>query len=204
MRARTSGRVRARPRPRDRRGAWSQTVWQVDDSPALRRRRPLDDDRRRARAGRATGPGGRSPAATRSARPRYDRYLAINRHAPTPDGGWIHWQDNEKMGLVDGAARPLRPGNRAQHLSPVHRVPAAAAADRYWAATRDYWAAVRAEWTRVERAPGGIRIQEEAQTGNVISRPPVRDGQRDPRRHPPDSGRDRRGPAPDPRGDARR
>ena len=36
------------------------------------------------RAGAATGPGGRSPAATRSARPRYDRYLAINRHSPDP------------------------------------------------------------------------------------------------------------------------
>ena len=46
-RARISGRSQRVPAA-ERRGAWSQTVWQVDDSPALRRHRPLDDDRRRA------------------------------------------------------------------------------------------------------------------------------------------------------------
>jgi len=43
------------------------------------------------------------------------------------------------------------------------------AADDYWAATKDYWAAVRAEWDRVAVAKGGIAINEEAQTGTVIS-----------------------------------
>jgi hypothetical protein len=33
--------------------------------------------------------------------PPYDRYLGINRHSPTPEG-WIHWQDNIKMGKVEG------------------------------------------------------------------------------------------------------
>lgn len=43
------------------------------------------------------------------------------------------------------------------------------AADDYWAATKDYWAAVRAEWDRVATTKGGIAIEEEAQTGTVIS-----------------------------------
>lgn len=43
------------------------------------------------------------------------------------------------------------------------------AADDYWAATKEYWAAVRAEWDRVAAAKGGIAIDEEAQTGTVIS-----------------------------------
>mgnify|MGYP001075688962 CR=1 FL=1 len=43
------------------------------------------------------------------------------------------------------------------------------AADDYWAATRDYWAAVRAEWDRVARAKGGIAIEEQADTGTVVS-----------------------------------
>ena len=43
------------------------------------------------------------------------------------------------------------------------------AADDYWAATKGYWAAVRAEWDRVAATKGGIAIQEEAQTGTVIS-----------------------------------
>lgn len=39
----------------------------------------------------------------------------------------------------------------------------------YWAATKDYWAAVRAGWDRVAATRGGIAIQEEAETGTVIS-----------------------------------
>ncbi|HKR23869.1 MAG TPA: DUF6607 family protein [Allosphingosinicella sp.] len=162
------GRWRVEPIPAERRrGAWSQTVWQVDDSP------------RYGSYGRWTTTGGlrrwRSdwtwrPLARRDAirGPRYDRYLAINRHQPTPDGGWIHWQDNEKMGLVEGNLSPF-----VQEIVLNTYAPFAdfefAAADRYWAATRDYWAAVRAEWARVERTRSGITITEEPQAGNVIS-----------------------------------
>lgn len=148
-----------------RRGAWSQTVWQVDDSP------------RYGAVGRWTNTGGvarwRSdwtwrPLARRDATrsPRYDRYLSINRHSPTPDGGWIHWQDNEKMGLVDGQLVPFVQESVLNTYRPTDADPSPA--DAYWAATRDYWAAVRAEWDRVQQS-GGIHIQEEAQTGTVIS-----------------------------------
>lgn len=43
------------------------------------------------------------------------------------------------------------------------------AADDYWAATKDYWAAVRATWDKVATTKGGIGIEEEAQTGTIIS-----------------------------------
>lgn len=43
------------------------------------------------------------------------------------------------------------------------------AADEYWAATKDYWAAIRAKWDDVAAARGGIAIEEEADTGTVIS-----------------------------------
>ena len=44
-----------------------------------------------------------------------------------------------------------------------------AAADAYWAATKGYWAAIRAKWDDVAATKGGIAIEEEAQTGTVIS-----------------------------------
>lgn len=44
-----------------------------------------------------------------------------------------------------------------------------AAADEYWAATQTYWAAVRDQWKAVANANGGIAIEEEAETGTVIS-----------------------------------
>lgn len=161
-------RWRTEPVPVERRrGAWSQTVWQVDDSP------------RYGGIGRWTVTGGVArwssdwswrPLARRDAirSPAYDRYLGINRHSPAPDGSWIHWQDNLKMGAVDGAVVPFVQEIVLNTYRPFADFDVAVA-DRYWAATQAYWAAVRDEWARSERAAGGIRIAEEAETGNVIA-----------------------------------
>ena len=150
-----------------RRGAWSQTVWQVDDSP------------RYGGVGRWTITGGvprwRSdwtwrPLARRDAirNPPYDRYLGINRHSPAPDGSWIHWQDNIKMGGVDGAVAPFVQEIALNTYRPFSDFDVAAA-DHYWAATQAYWAAVRDEWARTERDTSGIQVTEEAENGNVIA-----------------------------------
>jgi hypothetical protein len=149
-----------------RHGRWSQTVYQVDDSP------------RYAGWGEFTTVGGvrrwRSnwtwrPLARRDAvrHPVYDRYLAINRHQNTPDG-WIHWQDNMKMGLVGGKLTPIV---QESVLNTYARFDGynVKAADDYWTATKAYWAAVRAEWDKVAAARGGIGIKEEAETGTVVS-----------------------------------
>lgn len=161
-------RWRAEPVPAERRrGTWSQTVWQVDDSP------------RYGGLGRWTITGGvprwRSdwtwrPLARRDAirNPPYDRYLGINRHSPAPDGSWIHWQDNIKMGPVDGQVVPLVQETVLNTYRPFAEFDFADA-DRYWAATQAYWAAVREEWSRRERESGGIQVTEEAETGNVIA-----------------------------------
>lgn len=149
-----------------RTGRWSQTVYQVDDSP------------RYAGWGQWTTEGGirrwRSnwtwrPLARRDAirNPAYDRYFSINRHQPTPDG-WIHWQDNTKMGLVDGKIVPIV---QEYVLNTYTRFDGydVKLADAYWAATKEYWAAVRSAWDTVAATKGGIAIGEEAQTGTVIS-----------------------------------
>lgn len=149
-----------------RKGAWSQTVWQVDDSP------------RYGGYGQFTTTGGvrrwRSswtwrPLARRDAvrNPVYDRYLSINRHQNGPDG-WIHWQDNMKLGLKDGKLVPIVQEYLLNSYTKFDGYNVKAA-DDYWAATKDYWAAVRATWDRVAAAKGGIAIDEEAQTGTVIS-----------------------------------
>lgn len=151
----------------ERRGAWSQTVWQVDDSPRYGGvgRWSVAGGVRRWQSGWTWRPLARRDAI-RS--PRYDRYLAINRHSPMPGGGWIHWQDNEKMGTVDGAVVPFVQETTLNTYRPSTEFQPGPG-DRYLAATQQYWAAVRAEWDRVAQAQGGIHIQEEAQTGNVIA-----------------------------------
>lgn len=151
---------------RMRHGRWSQTVWQVDDSPRYAGWGQFEEQGgiRRWRSNWTWRPLARRDAIRN---PVYDRYYAINRHQPSPDG-WIHWQDNIKMGLVDGKLAPIV---QEYVLNSYTRFDGydVKAADDYWARTKDYWAAVRAEWDKVAAGRGGIAIEEEAQTGTVIS-----------------------------------
>lgn len=152
-----------------RQGAWSQTVWQTDDSP------------RYGGVGRWTYVNGLSvwtsdptwrPLARRDAvlNPVYDRYLGTNRHALTP-AGWVHIQDNVKMnGRAGGEPVAIvqedvvNTYDRSTSYSPK-------AGDDYWAATQVYWAAVREAWDAVITRDGGVRVEEEAQTGVVTGAP---------------------------------
>ena len=151
---------------RMRKGRWSQTVWQVDDSPRYGGWGQFEEQGgvRRWRSNWTWRPLARRDAIRN---PVYDRYTAINRHQSTPTG-WIHWQDNTKMALRDGRLVPivqeyvLNTYTRADDYD-------VAAADRYWAATAGYWAAVRAAWADIAARKGGIGITEEAQMGNIIS-----------------------------------
>jgi hypothetical protein len=151
---------------RTRNGRWSQTVYQVDDSP------------RYASYGEFETQGGvrrwRSqwtwrPLARRDAvrNPVYDRYYGINRHQVTPTG-WIHWQDNMKMGVADGKLVPIVQEYVLNTYTRFNDYDVKAA-DAYWAATKGYWTAIRAKWDQIAAAKGGIAIKEEAETGTVIA-----------------------------------
>ena len=149
-----------------RRGRWSQTVWQVDDSPRYGGWGQFEEQGgvRRWRSNWTWRPLARRDA-TRN--PVYDRYLSINRHQTSPDG-WIHWQDNTKMASKDGQLKPVVQEYVLNSYTKFDGYDVKAA-DDYWAATKDYWAVVRAEWDKVANSKGGIGIQEEAETGTVIS-----------------------------------
>jgi len=151
---------------RMRHGRWSQTVYQVDDSPRYAGWGEFETQGgiRRWRSSWTWRPLARRDALRN---PVYDRYYSINRHQPTPDG-WIHWQDNIKMGEADGSLQPVVQEYVLNTYTRFNDYPVKAA-DDYWAATRGYWAAVRAEWDAVAAEKGAIRIQEEAETGTVIS-----------------------------------
>lgn len=151
---------------RMRKGRWSQTVWQTDDSP------------RYGGWGEFSAEGGitrwRSnwtcrPLPRRDAvrKPVYDRFMAINRHQWTPTG-WIHWQDNTKLGPKDGRVVAIV---QEQGLNSYNRFDGfnAARADAYWARTGHYWAAVRKAWDDVIARDKGIAIGEQADWGSVTS-----------------------------------
>jgi hypothetical protein len=148
----------------DRAGAWSQTVWQTDDSPRYGGVGHWVYD---GGVARWTSDATLRPLARRDAvrHPVYDSYAGVNRHAITPTG-WVHEQDNAKMGLKDGKRvtfvheTVLNTYTRTTEFS-------AKPADDYWAKTKDYWAAVRATWNAAITRDKGVRVTEEAENGSV-------------------------------------
>ena len=148
----------------ERAGAWSQTVWQTDDSPRYGAvgRWAYDNGVSRWMSGATLRPLARRDAVRH---PAYGLYVGTNRHALTPEG-WVQEQDNAKVGLKDG-----------QPVTFVHEVVTntytrnegfpVKAADDYWAATKDYWAAVRAAWDEAAAKGRGVKVTEEAQNGSV-------------------------------------
>jgi hypothetical protein len=147
-----------------RKGAWSQTVWQTDDSP------------RYGGVGRWAYDGGVArwqsdatlrPLARRDAirHPVYSWYAGWNRHALTPTG-WVHEQDNAKLGLKDG--KPVTYVHEVV-LNTYARADGfdVKAADDYWTKTKAYWADVRLAWDRQIAKDRGVTVTEEANNGSV-------------------------------------
>lgn len=148
----------------ERKGAWSQTVWQTDDSPRYGGigRWVYDDGATRWTSGDTFRPLARRDAVRK---PVYNRYMGVNRHALTPTG-WVHEQDNAKLGTKDG-----------KPVTYVHEIVLntytrfsdydVAAADTYWAGTKGYWAQVRKAWDDAAARNKGITLEEEAEAGSV-------------------------------------
>lgn len=152
-----------------RRGAWSQTVWQTDDSP------------RYGGVGRWSYDHGRTewtsdatwrPLARRDATrdPIYDRYLGTNRHALMP-GGWVHIQDNMKLATAQGSESEPTVVVQEDVVNTYRKSDAydPGPGDAYWTATAAYWAEVRKAWDDAIARHGGVQIEEEAQSGSVVA-----------------------------------
>ncbi len=153
-----------------RAGRWSQTVYQVDDSPRYAGWGEWETTQgiRRWRSNWTARPLARRDAIRT---PVYDHYMGINRHQLTPTG-WIHWQDNTKMiAPKDGAVSEAKPVVQEYVLNTYERFNGynVAAAETYWDKTKGYWDAVRGKWDEVAEANGGIRIAQQASAGTTIA-----------------------------------
>ncbi|TZG29251.1 DUF6607 family protein [Sphingomonas montanisoli] len=148
----------------DAKGAWSQTVYQTDDSPrygGIGRWR-YDDGVTRWTSDETNRPLARRDATRH---PPYDHYIGTNRHALTPNG-WVHEQDNAKIGAKDGKPATFAHEIVINTYAPATDFPAQAAED-YWTKTAEYWAAVRADWDRVIKAKKGVTLAEEPEFGST-------------------------------------
>ena len=131
--------------PADRKGRWSQSVFQVDDSPryaALGRweHTPSFSSWTSEKTVRPL------PRRERSVRSDYDVLVAVNRHTIVPQG-WVHEEDNLKQGGPQGedTVRAREIGvNRYHQLQDFDF----AAADEYWEQTKPFWQIVRSAWAK--------------------------------------------------------
>jgi hypothetical protein len=148
-----------------RRGAWSQTVWQTDDSP---RYGGVGQWRYDGGIARWTSDETARPLARRDAvrHPPYNHYLGTNRHALTP-AGWVHEQDNEKIGMYEGKETVYVHEVVLNTYARKQDAALTAVADEYWTKTRDYWAAVRTAWDQAIDRRRGVSVEEEAENGSV-------------------------------------
>ena len=152
-----------------RAGRWSQTVYQVDDSPRYAGWGQWEDTNgvTRWRSNWTVRPLARRDAVRD---PIYDRYVGINRHQITPTG-WIHWQDNTKMMPAEDGSGELIPVVQEYVLNTYERFDGynVEAAEAYWSETAAYWEAVRGAWDAAAQSTGGINIAQQPQYGTQIA-----------------------------------
>jgi hypothetical protein len=131
-------------------GAWSQTVFEVDDAP------------RYAGVGRWTHDEGVDawtsdrtwrplPRREYTKRSDYQALEVVNRHTLTP-AGWVHEQDNTKLAIAaDGTVTSLA---REVGVNSYTRMTGYdfGAGRAYWQKTSAFWAGVRGRWQRIEAA----------------------------------------------------
>jgi uncharacterized protein DUF6607 len=169
-------------------GAWSQTVFEVDDAPRYAgigrwKHRDGEDSWASDRAWRPL------PRREYTKRSDYQALDVVNRHTLTP-AGWVHEQDNTKLAIgADGTITSLAREVGVNSYTRIGDYDFAAGRD-YWQKTASYWSDVRGEWERFEREhprfttspePNGepridafFKLAERAGKGEAISPDAVR------------------------------
>ena len=144
----------------ERRGTWSQTVYQVDDAP------------RYGAVGAWTYEDGIAewtppqewrplPRRDMTTRDDYHAVDAVNRHVITP-WGWVHEQDNSKL-ILDGAPQVLARETGINTYRAFDDYPVEAA-EAYWEGTEAFWTGVRAHWTAIEASNDQFAITIKGET----------------------------------------
>ena len=146
-----------------RRGAWSQSVLQVDDSP------------RYAATGRWQHAGGVStwisaetwrplPRREFSVRKDYQVLVGTNRHTITPDG-WLQEENNLKLAL-----RGQRYLAREYGVARYQRIRDYdfTAGERYFARTEPFWTEVRRAWQEIAQRAGRFTLRAPVDQGQLF------------------------------------
>ena len=155
--------VRALPEA-ERRGAWTQTVLQVDDSPRYAAR-----GRWQHGEGVSTWISDETwrplPRREWSVRKDYQVLVGTNRHTLTP-GGWLQEENNVKLALGPERRQLAREYGVARYdrITGYDFEPAR----RYFEATEAFWAEVRAAWREAEAASGRFTMRAQPDQASLF------------------------------------
>ena len=144
-------------------GAWTQAVYQVDDSPRYESLGKWEH-----KVGTSFWQSGQTrrpvPRRETSVRKDYDYLLGFNRHTITPSG-WTQEEDNLKVRLVetsntsgDSEVVLAREAglNRYERIVNFDISPAKS----YWANTQRFWDAINARWRQLLQDNKGYRLEK--------------------------------------------
>lgn len=144
-------------------GSWSQSVYQVDDSPRYQAigRWVHDGNFSSWESGNTWRP---LPRREFSVRNDYHALSGTNRHTITPTG-WVHEEDNLKLVLdADGSPRDVDPYlAREAGFNRYERIVEHdfSAGDDYWDTTGPYWADVRTAWEEIFAAQDTVTLAKD-------------------------------------------
>jgi hypothetical protein len=138
----------------ERRGAWTQSVLQVDDSP-----RYAALGRWEHASGVSTWISGETwrplPRREFSVRKDYDVLVGTNRHTITPTG-WIQEENNLKLVMKEGKYLAREYGvARYERIKDYDF----GAGEKYYTHTEPFWAEVRAAWRELEEGRGRFSVR---------------------------------------------
>jgi hypothetical protein len=154
----------------ERRGAWSQSVLQVDDSPrySATGRWEHNDSQSTWISGETWRP---LPRREFSVRNDYDVLVGTNRHTITP-GGWVQEENNLKAALDgSGKARTRMPYLAREYgVARYERIRDYdfSQGTRYFERTEPFWTEVRGAWRELEGRDGRFTLRAPVDKGQLF------------------------------------
>ncbi|MEL7311996.1 MAG: DUF6607 family protein [Pseudomonadota bacterium] len=133
-------------------GTWSQSVYQVDDSPRYQAVGTWIHDQNFS-AWQSDETWRPLPRREFSVRKDYHALIGTNRHTILPTG-WLHEEDNLKAVLMDGEQAMDAPIRYLARETGVNRYELItdhdfSGGDEYWAKSAEFWSDVRDTWTEL-------------------------------------------------------
>ena len=141
-------------------GSWSQSVYQVDDSPRYQSY-GVWNHQENLSSSKSKDTWRPLPRREFSIRDDYDVLIGTNLKTITPNG-WVHEQNNKKV-VLDENSEILEVLSKEIGLARYERIKGHdwSAGKDYWQATSEFWVKVRAYWSNLLRESKTLELAKE-------------------------------------------